>query len=164
MYKRQDWGRAATTWEAVLERLRPLSDDELGAVVDGAEVPPSVSERWNDAAASRLLHLRRGCLRDLLTHSDDAVRASAWRVAAGEGALYPDLVSWQAELVGAGRRAPAGGRAPSPGSRRSESTRGPTARRFPSGRRGSWTTSSGSRHGPPRSSPTRGRPRTAPRP
>ncbi|WKR20334.1 hypothetical protein [Actinomyces israelii] len=101
-----DWGRAATTWEAVLERLRPLSDDELGAVVDGAEVPPSVSERWNDAAASRLLHLRRGCLRDLLTHSDDAVRASAWRVAAGEGALYPDLVSWQAELVGAGRPAP----------------------------------------------------------
>ena len=69
-------------------------------------VPPSVSERWNDAAASRLLHLRRGCLRDLLTHSDDAVRASVWRVAAGEGALYPDLVSWQAELVGAGRPAP----------------------------------------------------------
>ena len=101
-----EWEQAVATWQAVLEQLRPLGNDELLVVLDGAEVPRYVSGRWDDAAAARLIRLRRDRLRDLLTHPHEAVRASVWRVVAAEKALYPDLVAWQADLVEAGQPAP----------------------------------------------------------
>lgn len=101
-----EWEQAVATWQAVLEQLRPLGNDELLVVLNGAEVPRYVSGRWDDAAAARLIRLRRDRLRDLLTHPHEAVRASVWRVVAAEKALYPDLVAWQADLVEAGQPAP----------------------------------------------------------
>ena len=92
-----EWEQAVATWQAVLEQLRPLGNDELLVVLNGAEVPRYVSGRWDDAAAARLIRLRRDRLRDLLTHPHEAVRASVWRVVAAEKALYPDLVVWQTD-------------------------------------------------------------------
>ena len=93
------WDALAPVWLASIDRVRPLSDDEIARVLGGEGDGPLL-RRWTDECAERALKKWEDAVPALIGHAEPAVSSSALRALMGSQTGFMRLCQWQAEEIG----------------------------------------------------------------
>lgn len=93
------WDALAPVWLASIDRVRPLSDDEIARVLGGEDDRPLL-RRWTDECAERALKKWEDAVPALIGHAEPAVSSSALRALTGSQTGFMRLCQWQAEEIG----------------------------------------------------------------
>lgn len=93
------WDALAPVWLASIDRVRPLSDDEIARVLGGEDDGPLL-RRWTDECAERALKKWEDAVPALIGHAEPAVSSSALRALTGSQTGFMRLCQWQAEEIG----------------------------------------------------------------